>query len=88
MILLQKSMKMGLIAVPDKIRMFLCFFFCPRNFSGIIYVLYNLLIIEKNRNSISSYETTISGHPLVQILDHNSSYAKIILDVIKRDTPA
>lgn len=59
--------------------------FDSRNLFGVVSVLYRLLIIEKDRNKKSSYELSITSHPLVQILERNSCYATTVLDHIKND---
>lgn len=56
---------------------------CCRDLSGVIYVLHYLLLVEKSRNSKSSYDLIISSHPLVQVLERNGNYATVVLNHIK-----
>lgn len=51
--------------------------------SGVIHVVYQLIIIERQRTPEVSYNLATSCHPLVQILERDSSYAEVILNHLK-----
>lgn len=75
----------GYMYITNQYNYTIIFDFYFRNLIGVIYILYNLLIIAKRRQ-LSSFEVTISGHPLVQVIERSNSNATIVIDQIKTGT--